>query len=290
MSHPHSRPPLLGAHISTVGGVHTAFARGARIGCTTMQVFVKNNNQWSGKALTDEDVAKYKTEEAKTTIAPVVAHAAYLINLCATNADTLKRSRNAVVDELKRCEAFGIRALIFHPGAHLGAGEEEGIKRIAESLNLAHDKTQGFRVLSALECTAGQGSAIGYRFEHLRGIIDLVDEKKRMAVCLDTCHLFAAGYNIGTEQGWNAVIEEFDRIVGLHRLVAVHTNDSKRECGSRVDRHEHIGKGMIGLTAFRMVMNDPRLAHVPKILETEKSEDMHEDVENMNVLKSLLTA
>lgn len=289
MSYPHSRPPLLGAHISTAGGVHTAFARGTRIGCTTMQVFVKNNNSWSGKALTEEDVAKYKTEEAKTTIAPVVAHAAYLINLCATNADTLKRSRNALADELKRCEAFGIRALIFHPGAHVGAGEEEGIKRIAESLNLVHEKTHGFRVLSALECTAGQGSAIGYRFEHLRAILDLVDAKERMAVCLDTCHVFAAGYPIGTEEGWNAVIGEFDQIVGLNRLVAIHTNDSKRECGSRTDRHEHIGKGMIGLTAFRLLMNDPRLVRVPKILETEKSEDMHEDIENMNVLKSLLT-
>lgn len=292
MSNPQSiiRNPkslLLGSHMSIAGGVHTTFERGAIVGCTTMQVFVKNNNQWFGKPQTQEDISKYKTEEAKTTIAPVVAHAAYLINLCAANTDTLNRSRNAFVDELKRCEAFGIKALIFHPGAHVGAGEEEGIKRIAESLNIIHQKTNHVNVLTTLEGTAGQGSAIGYRFEHLRNIIDLV-EKNRMAVCLDTCHLFAAGYNISTEDGWNDTIKQFDEIVGLNRLVAIHTNDSKKELGSRVDRHDHIGKGLIGLTAFRMLMNDERLVHVPKILETEKSEDMQEDVENMNVLKSLI--
>ncbi len=278
---------LLGAHMSTVGGVHTAFERGTRIGCTTMQVFVKNNNQWHGKPLTDEDVASYKSAAAKASIAPVVAHAAYLINMCATNPATLKQSRLAFADELARCEAFGIKALVFHPGAHVGAGEQDGIKAIAESLNMVHDKTPGFSTLSTLECTAGQGSAIGYRFEHLRAIIDLVHEKDRMAVCLDTCHLFAAGYDISTETGWEKTIREFDDIVGLGRLVALHVNDSKKGLGSRVDRHEHIGKGLIGLAAFRMLMNDPRLSSIPKILETEKSEDMHEDIENMGVLRSL---
>ncbi len=282
------KSPLLGAHMSTAGGVHTAFARGASIGCTTMQVFVKNNNQWFGRAQTEEDVQRYKTEEAKTTIPSVVAHAAYLINLCAANADTLKKSRNAFEDELRRCEAFGIKALIFHPGAHVGVGEEEGIKHIAGSLNIIHEKTRNFATLTTLEGTAGQGSAIGYRFEHLRGIIDLVDAKNRMAVCLDTCHLYAAGYDISTEDGWNETLKQFDEIVGLNRLVAIHTNDSKKPLGSRVDRHEHIGKGPIGLSGFRMLMNDERLAYVPKILETEKSDDLHEDVENMNVLKSLL--
>lgn len=280
--------PLLGAHMSVAGGVHTAFERGKRIGCATMQVFVKNNNQWFGKAQTQEDVQNYKTAEAETTITPVVAHAAYLINLCSTHAAVLTKSRNAFIDELKRCEAFGIKALIFHPGAHLGAGEDEGIKHIAESLNIIHEKTRGFGTPSTLEATAGQGSAIGYRFEHLRAIIDRVDEQSRMAVCLDTCHLFAAGYNIGTEEGWEQTMLLFDQIVGIDRLVAIHTNDSKRELGSRVDRHEHIGKGFIGLTGFRMLMNDKRLSHIPKILETEKSEDMHEDVENMNILKSLI--
>ncbi len=289
MSNPQSpiRNPqslLLGSHMSIAGGVHTAFERGASIGCTTMQVFVKNNNQWLGKPLTDKDISKYRTEEAKTTIAPVVAHAAYLINLCATNADTLKKSRNAFIDELKRCESISIKALIFHPGSHVEAGEEEGIKRIAESINIAHEKTKDFCVLSALECTAGQGSAIGYRFEHLREIIDLVDEKERMAVCLDTCHLFAAGYNISTEEGWNTTIKQFDEIVGLNRLVAIHTNDSKKELGSRVDRHEHIGRGEIGADGIRSFLMDERIAGRPLILETPKKTPQ-DDPENLRIVR-----
>ncbi len=278
---------LLGSHMSTVGGVHTAFARGMGIGCTTMQVFVKNNNQWRGKPVTADDVTNYKTVEAKSTISPVVAHAAYLINLCATNLPTLENSRIAFADELRRCDSFGVQALIFHPGAHVGAGEADGIKRIAESLNVVHDATQGVRVLSTLETTAGQGTAIGYRFEQLRAIIDIVDDAKRMAVCMDTCHLFAAGYNISSEEGWRDTMQQFEDIIGWQRLAAVHVNDSKRGLNSRVDRHEHIGKGKIGLTGFRMLMNDPRLVDTPKILETEKSEDMHEDIENMAVLQSL---
>ena len=278
---------LLGAHMSTSGGVYSAFARGVSIGCTTMQVFVKNNNRWQARPYTDADIENYKTEEAKARVAPVVAHAAYLINLCAPDLTILKKSRTAFADELTRCEALGIKALIVHPGAHMGAGESPGIKRIAESLNLAHRQTSGFSVLSALESTAGQGSALGYRFEHLRDIIDRIEEKDRMAVCLDTCHLLAAGYDIRTQGGWEKTIGEFVDVVGIHRLVAVHVNDSKKELGSRVDRHEHIGRGKIGLEGFRALMNDPRLVDVPKILETPKSEDMHEDVENMSVLRSL---
>jgi len=279
---------LLGSHMSITGGIHTAFERAARIGCTTMQVFTKNSNQWTGKPLTEEDVHTYRTSEAKSVIAPVVAHAAYLINLCATNPTVLRKSRAAFIDELRRCERLGIYALIFHPGSHRGAGESDGINRIAESINIAHHETQGFRTLSTLETTAGQGSAIGYRFEQLRGIIDQVEENERLGVCMDTCHVFAAGYNISTEEGWADTLTQFHHIIGLNRLVAIHVNDSKRELGSRVDRHDHIGKGMIGTTGFRQLMNDSRLIHVPKILETEKSEDMHEDVENMNALKSLV--
>jgi deoxyribonuclease-4 len=279
---------LLGAHMSIHGGVHTAFARATSIGCTTMQVFTKNNNRWNAPRLAEEDIQNYKREEAKARIFPVVSHAAYLINLCATSKNTLQQSRLAFLDELSRCDALGIAALIFHPGAHLGAGEADGIKRIAESVNIAHEQSQASSVLSTIESTAGQGSAIGYRFEHLRAIIDLVEQQRRMAVCVDTCHLFAAGHDITTDRGWNETIKRFDDIVGLNRLVAIHLNDSKRELGSRVDRHEHIGKGGIGLAGFRALMNDERLEHIPKILETPKSEDMHEDVENMHVLKSLM--
>lgn len=278
---------LLGAHMSIHGGVHTAFTRGSSIGCTTMQVFVKNSNRWHAKPFTDEDILNYKTEDSRSTIDPVVAHAAYLINLCAVHSAILEKSRFAFTDELHRCESLGIKALIFHPGAHMGAGERDGIKKIAESLNIVHYQTKGCGVFTAMESTAGQGSALGYRFEQLRDIIDLVEDKDRMAVCLDTCHLFAAGYDIRTLQGWKEMLRDLEDIVGLERLVAVHVNDSKKDLGSRVDRHEHIGKGKIGLEGFKALMRDPRLVNIPKILETPKSEDMHEDVENMNVLRLL---
>jgi deoxyribonuclease-4 len=170
----------------------------------------------------------------------------------------------------------------------MGAGEQEGLDRIAESLNIVHERTKGFRVKSVLETTAGQGSAIGYTFEHLRAIIDRVAEPDRMAVCIDTCHVFAAGYDIGSEKGYERTFEDFDAIVGLDRLVAFHVNDSKKGLGSRVDRHEHIGKGAIGLEGFRHIMNDPRFAAIPKLLETPKSEDLHEDMENLATLRGLV--
>lgn len=283
-----TRSPLIGAHMSVSGGMHTAFERGERIGCATMQVFTKNSNQWDGKPLSDEAVQTYKTAGAKSSISPVLSHASYLINLCAKDPSVLRRSRAAFVDELKRAEALGILGVIVHPGAHMGAGEEEGIRLIAGSVNIIHENTPGISALTILETTAGQGSAVGFRFEQLQKIIALVEERSRMAVCLDTCHVFAAGYDIRTPQGWEETIREFDATIGLDHLVAVHVNDSKKELGSRVDRHDHIGKGRIGLPGFAMLMNDPRFRNIPKILETEKSEDMHEDVENLSVLRSLI--
>jgi len=279
---------LIGTHVSVSGGLHRACERGTRIGCTTMQVFTKNSNQWEGKPFADEDIQSYKTAQAKSSIAPVVAHAAYLINLCAVNSAVLEKSRHALEDELRRCEVLGLQGLVFHPGAHMGRGEEGGIRLIAESINAVHERTAGFRTLTILETTAGQGSALGYRFEHLRGIVDRVNQQHRMAVCIDTCHLFAAGYPIHTKEGWEGTIMDFDQIIGLHRLAVVHVNDSRKEFGSRVDRHEHIGKGYIGKDGFRMLMNDSRFDRIPKILETDKSEDMHEDVENMAILRSLV--
>jgi deoxyribonuclease IV len=279
---------LLGSHMSVSGGMHRAFERAGTAGCTTMQVFTKNNNRWAARPYTAEDIALYRQAASRSAVAPVLAHASYLINLCAGNQEILARSRAALRDELERCEALGILGLIIHPGSHVGAGESEGIKRIAESLNLTHAQTPKVRSLTILETTAGQGSALGYRFEQLRGIIDAVEEQDRMAVCFDTCHVFAAGYDIRSEQGWEDTMNAFDRTIGLRRLAAVHVNDSRRDLGSRVDRHDHIGKGMIGLGGFRFLMNDARLDLVPKILETEKSEDMHEDIENMNVLRSLV--
>ena len=279
---------LLGAHMSTSGGVHTAVDRATSIGCTALQVFTKNNNQWNAKPLTDDDIQYYKRKVAEASIAPVVAHDSYLINLCATNPDILKKSRAALIDELTRCEQLGIQLLNFHPGAHGGTGEEEGIKKIIESLNIAHNETKGFNVLSVVEATAGQGTAIGSRFEHLEKIINGVDEPKRMAVCIDTCHIFAAGYELRTEEGYAKTFREFDDVVGLDRLAAFHVNDSKKGFGARVDRHEHIGHGMIGAQGFAFLMNDKRFVQIPKILETPKSDDLHEDVENIKVLRALV--
>ncbi len=281
--------PLLGAHMSIAGGVATAFDRAMQVGCTTMQVFTKNSNQWTAKGLSDADIAGYRKKASELPIAPVVAHDSYLINLCAKDTAILKKSRDAFLDELRRCDALGIPYLNFHPGAHMGQGDDAGIKLIAESLNIAHDLTPGCAVKSVLETTAGQGSALGRTFEQLRAIIDLVDEKDRMAVCIDTCHIFAAGYDISTEEGYEETFRKFDSIVGRDRLVAIHMNDSKKGLSSRVDRHEHIGKGTIGKKGFALLMNDGRLASIPKILETPKSEDMHEDRDNLAVLRRLIT-
>ena len=278
---------LIGAHESIAGGIYLAFERAESIGCRVLQVFTKSSNQWYAKPLTEEDIANYKTAASKSSIKHVIAHDSYLINLCGVNPEILKKSRETFLDELKRCEALGIPYLNFHPGSHMGAGEKEGIRGIIESLNWAHKQTKGFRVLSVLETTAGQGSAIGYTFEHLREIIDGVDEPERMAVCIDTCHIFAAGYDISTEEGYEKTFKEFDKIIGLKRLVAFHVNDSKKGLGSKVDRHEHIGKGMIGKDGFRFLMQDSRFASVPKILETPKGEDLKEDKMNLAVLRKL---
>ena len=281
-------PVLLGAHMSIAGGIHTAVERGNRIGCTAIQMFVKNNNQWHGKPLSEIDVSTYKELLSKSAIGPVVVHDTYLINLCAKDRSILKKSRAALKDELDRCELLGVPYLNFHPGAHVGRGEKEGIKRIAESLDIIHDQTKGYRVLSVIETTAGQGTAIGYTFEQIQSIIEAVGDRERVAVCVDTCHLFAAGYDISTRSGYEKTFNEFDAIIGLDKLVAFHVNDSKRELGSRIDRHEHIGKGRIGLAGFGFLMNDERFRDIPKILETEKGPDMKEDVQNMNVLRSLI--
>jgi deoxyribonuclease IV len=282
------RSILLGAHMSIAGGVHTAVERGVSIGCTTMQMFVKNNNQWRGKKLTAEDISTYKNLLKQSSIGPVVVHDTYLINLCALDKQILKKSRLALKDELDRCEMLDVEYLNFHPGSHVGAGERDGIQLIAESLNIIHDQTSGYRVKSVLETTAGQGTAIGYRFEQLRAIIDLVDQRDRMAVCVDTCHVFAAGYDIATEEGYQKTFEQFGAVLGLDRLVAFHVNDSKKGLGSRVDRHEHIGKGKIGKAGFSLLMNDERFRIVPKILETPKGPEMKEDVKNMKLLRGLV--
>ncbi|MFA6980802.1 MAG: deoxyribonuclease IV [Ignavibacteriaceae bacterium] len=278
---------LLGAHTSTQGGVSAAITLAEKLNFTAIQIFTKNNNQWKGKVLTQNEADEFKRKLAASSIKVVVSHDSYLINLCSSKPELLEKSRDAFIDELERCEMLGIPYLNFHPGAHGGMGEEEGIKLIAESLNLAHQKTKNYKVQSMLEATAGQGTAIGYSFEHLKKIIDLVDEKERMCVCIDTAHIFAAGYDIKDKKKYNKVITDFDESIGLGLLKCFHMNDSKKPLASRVDRHDHIGKGFIGLEGFTNIMNDKRLLHIPKILETPKGKEQLEDKENIKTLRSL---
>ncbi|HUN66843.1 MAG TPA: deoxyribonuclease IV [Bacteroidota bacterium] len=282
-----SSDPFIGAHESIAGGVHRAFERAESVDCRALQVFTKNTNQWRAAPLGANDVTNYKTAASKSSIRFVMAHDSYLINLCASDPVQREKSLEAFVDELRRCEQLGIGYLNFHPGAHTGRGEAAGMEQMIGALNEAHDRTPGMTVKSVVETTAGQGTVLGYRFEQIREILDGVTDRKRMAVCIDTCHIFAAGYDLRTEAAYEATIREFESVVGLGHLVAIHVNDSKKPLGSRVDRHEHIGKGAIGLSGFRFLMRDDRLRRVPKILETPKGEDLKEDRMNLSILRRL---
>ncbi|MCX7798019.1 MAG: deoxyribonuclease IV [Melioribacter sp.] len=279
---------LLGAHVFLTNGPSSAIDVAEKLGFTAIQIFTKNNNQYFAKDLTADEINNFKNKLQNSNVKFVVTHDSYLINLCAKDSDGLKKSRAAFIKELERCEQLGIPHLNFHPGAHGGIGEEDGLKLIAESLNYIHDKTKGYKVKSMIETTAGQGTALGYKFEQIRKIIDMVEDKDRISVCIDTCHIFAAGYNIKDPKEYKSVIKEFDEIIGLDRLQCIHMNDSKKELGSRIDRHEHIGKGFIGLEGFANIMNDKKLERVPKILETPKEKDQKEDLENIKILISLI--
>ncbi len=279
---------LLGAHTSIAGGVSKSIERAETIGFNAMQIFTKNNNQWKSKPLAEFEITAFRKALKDSGIEFVVAHDSYLINLCAKDTILLNKSRNAFIDELDRCELLGIPHLNFHPGAHVGQGEKEGLKIISESINIAHDATPDYNVSSMLELTAGQGTTLGCTFEQIAEIIDMVEDKARMTVCIDTAHVFAAGYNIRDGNEYKKVIKDFDSIIGLDRLKCFHMNDSKKALGTRVDRHEHIGKGYIGLEGFSNIMNDIKLLKVPKILETPKGKDMKEDIENLEILRSLI--
>ncbi|MBI2339760.1 MAG: deoxyribonuclease IV [Deltaproteobacteria bacterium] len=278
---------LLGAHMSIAGGVERAPGRGKSVGCEIIQLFTKNSNQWNDPVLSKESAAKFRGEMKANGIKTAFAHDSYLINLGSPNANLYQRSLGAFIEEHKRSEALGLMGVVFHPGAHVGSGEETAIKKIAAAINVTHEKTPDFKVLTLLENAAGQGSTVGHRFEHLAAIMEKVKEQKRIGVCFDTQHAFAAGYDLRTGEGYAGVWEEFDRIVGIKWLRAFHLNDSKKELGARVDRHEHIGKGLLGLTAFKCLMNDKRFDNIPMSLETPKSEDCHEDKEALDLLRSL---
>jgi deoxyribonuclease-4 len=279
---------LLGAHMSIAGGVHRAIERARSIGCSAMQIFVKNNMQWFARPFTRAEIRTFLDHPQRGELGAIFAHANYLINLAATNPQFHANSIRALAEELVRADQLELPFLVLHPGAHLGAGEEAGLKKIADSVDEVFRKIPKVKTKIALEITAGQGSCIGHRFEHLAHIIANVREPERLRVCLDTAHLFAAGYEIGSESGVKKTFHEFDRVIGRDRLVAIHVNDSKTGRGSRVDRHEHIGKGRIGLGAFRFIMQSPRFRKIPKVLETPKGKDLAEDVINLKTLRRLL--
>ncbi len=259
----------IGAHVSAAGGVENAPVNAAGIGANAFALFTKNQRQWVAKPLTQESIDAFKQNCADNGFGPesILPHDSYLINLGHPEADKLEKSRTAFLDEMQRCEQLGLDRLNFHPGSHLKqVSESECLSTIAESINIALDKTEG--VTAVIENTAGQGSNLGFRFEHLAEIIDQVEDQSRVGVCIDTCHSFAAGYNLLTAESCDAVFAEFDRIVGFNYLRGMHLNDSKKELGSRVDRHHNLGKGELGLDVFKYIMNDPRFDHMPLILET----------------------
>ena len=276
--------------MSIAGGVKMAIERARSIGCTAMQMFVKNNMQWFARSLTPQEARTFLDHRQRSEVLSIFAHANYLINLAATNGQFHANSICSLSEELVRAHQLELPFLVLHPGAHLGAGEEAGLEKIVDSIDGVLSGLPKIKTRIALETTAGQGSCLGNKFEHLAYIIGRVREPERLCVCLDTAHVFASGYEIATDASIRKTFREFDRVVGLDRLAAIHLNDSKTACGSRVDRHEHIGKGKIGLAAFRFIMGDRRLGKIPKVLETPKGKDLREDVINLKTLRRLMTA
>jgi deoxyribonuclease-4 len=278
--------PPLGVHASVAGGLPMAFERAEALGCTAIQIFVKNGNQWRGKVLAETEAAAFRAAHAASAVRPLLAHASYLINLASADAAIREKSRAALAGELVRCARLGVGGLVVHPGAHLGAGCDAGIVRVAASLDRVLAKAPDAPVRILLENTAGQGSCLGDRLEHLERIRSLVARPERVGVCLDTCHAFAAGYAIhepaGSEEFWSEALERFGAALG-----GVHLNDSVRPFNSRRDRHAHIGEGEIGLDAFARILHDPRLAAVPMVLETEPGDGMAGHRRDLEVLRGL---
>ncbi len=280
--------PLLGSHVSIAGGASNAIDRALGIGCTAMQIFVKNNMQWFAKPLEEAERLAFVDHPRRGELRSIFGHSGYMINLGAVNPEFHEKSLRALREELVRADQLELPFLVLHPGAHMGRGEEEGLKAIVQSLDTVFDAIPEVKTKVALETTAGQGSWLGTTFEQLAWIMEHVRQPGRLCICIDTAHLFAAGYDLTTEEKAAAVFADFDRLIGFRHLGAIHCNDSKGALGSRVDRHEHIGKGKIGLGGFRYLMREPRLAKIPKVLETPKGKEMKEDIENMDVLRGLM--
>jgi deoxyribonuclease-4 len=272
--------------MSIAGGVERALERGRSIGCSAVQLFVQNRNQWKARPFRRGEAAAFRAGLRDFEPGLVIAHSIYLVNLASPDAAILERSRKGFLGEMRRAARLGIPAIVLHPGSHRGAGERTGIETIIESLNRVLEKTGG-GVSVLLETTAGQGNSIGHTFEQLAEIIEGVADTNRIGVCFDTCHVFAAGYDLRSKRAYAATFRHFERTIGLARLRAFHLNDSVKGLGSRVDRHTHIGEGRLGLAAFRNLVNDERFLGIPMILETPKGPDMEEDIRNLELLRRL---
>lgn len=278
--------------MSISGGLEHALFRGEKRGCQVIQIFTRNPNRWVSHGLSSKEIAAFHEARTRTSVAPIASHDSYLVNLASPFRDLRLKSLEALKDELMRTDRLGIPYVVMHPGAHLGAGEKQGIRRVAASLNRIFECTSSCtRATILLETTAGQGTSLGYRFEHLAEIISQTESNHRLGVCLDTCHIFAAGYDFRNRDSFERLIREFDAVIGLDRLKLIHANDSKKERGSRVDRHEHIGQGLIGEKAFTFWLKNPILGKTPFILETPKGTDAcgrDLDMMNLSVLRRLM--
>ncbi len=281
---------LLGAHMSIAGGLEQAIISGSSIGCTTIQLFTKSNRQWNAKPLTDDQIELFKKTHKEYDVDPVVAHATYLINIASPDSKIAQASMKALAFELERCQSINIPYLVLHPGSYTSGDRQEGLERISKHLDEIFEQVPGSTMI-LLETMAGQGSVLCSTFEDIATVINNSKHKKRLGVCVDTCHLFVAGYDLRTPETYKKTWDDFDQIIGLDRLKVIHINDSKKGLHSRVDRHEHIGKGELGLEPFRLLFNDERFYEIPKILETPKSteEPFTEDKMNMEIINSLLT-
>ena len=278
---------LLGAHMSIEKSHALAIDRAAAFEMTALQIFTKNASRWAAKPIDPAAAEAFRERLASSDLGFTVAHDSYLINMASPDDALWEKSLNAFQDVMARCAQLGVPYLVTHPGAHMGTGVDTGVSRVAEGLNRLFDEDPSNPTVVLLETTAGQGTTLGRTFEELAGIIDQVENKDRMAVCFDTCHVFAAGYDLRTPETYEATMQSFDDIIGLNRLITFHLNDSKKGLGLRTDRHAHIGEGELGLDAFRLLLTDPRFADTPGVLETPKDDDELGDQRNMRALRDL---
>jgi deoxyribonuclease-4 len=284
--------PLFGAHLSIAGGYHNALLAARELGCASVQLFTKQPAQWQAKPISDDEAAQFRRTLRQTRLRYPLAHDSYLINLASPDEKLYRRSLEAFIEEMQRAEKLRLAYLVTHPGAHLDDSEEAGLARVAGALDEVHARSRDFRVRILLETTAGQGTCLGHRFEHLARILALVADPGRLGVCFDTCHVFAAGYALAPEAEYRTTMKAFDRVVGFRYLRAFHVNDSLKPLGSRIDRHAHIGRGHLGMEPFRLLVNDRRFRNRPMILETPRETDESDDMDavNLAVLRGLLAS